>query len=257
MPLFIVPGFGGSVMELYALARLLRVEYSVYGIRPSGSEPGEAVHERIEDMGREYLSAIREIQAHGPYVIAGYSMGGLVAYEMAQHLVAEGERVALLVLLDTGVHERYWPADAWLEHSKRRLVHHAQRMRRLAWSELAPAFAQVTGALLQRVGRATGVAATIDAAGPVLPETLRRLRRAGLIAFAAYRPRASDLPITLLGSDVNASNLCDPRRVWRKLTPALTIYDVPGSHMTMIRPPHLSALAAQLSQCVNAARAGL
>ena len=256
MPLFIVPGFGGSVMELYALARLLPADYSVYGIRASGSEPGEAVHERIEDMGSAYLAAIREIQAHGPYVIAGYSMGGLVAYEMAQHLVAEGERVALLVLIDTGVHERYWPADAWLEHSKRRLAHHARRMRRLAWSELAPAFAHVTGALLKRVGRATGVAATIDTAGPVLPETLRRLRRAGLIAFAAYHPRASGLPITLLSSDVNASNLCDPRRVWRKLTPALTIYDVPGSHMTMIRPPHLPALAAQLSQCVNAARAG-
>ena len=99
------------------------------------------------------------------------------------------------------------------------------------------------------------MAATIDTAGPVLPETLRRLRRAGLIAFAAYHPRASGLPITLLSSDVNASNLCDPRRVWRKLTPALTIYDVPGSHMTMIRPPHLPALAAQLSQCVNAAYA--
>ncbi|MHB8722216.1 MAG: acetoacetate--CoA ligase [Steroidobacteraceae bacterium] len=255
MPLFIVPGFGGSVMEMYALARLLRAEYSVYGIRASGSEPGEAVHERIEDMGRAYLAAIREIQAHGPYLIAGYSMGGLVAYEMAQHLVAEGERVALLVLLDTGVHERYWPADAWLEHCRRRLFHHAQRMRRLAWSELAPAFAHLAGALLMRVGRATGVAATIDTQGPALPETLRRLRRAGLVAFAAYRPRAGHLPITLLGSDVNASNLCDPRRVWRKLTPALTIYDVPGSHMSMIRPPHLPVLAAQLSQCVNAARA--
>jgi acetoacetyl-CoA synthetase len=244
-------------MELYALARLLRAEYSVYGIRASGSEPGEAVHQRIEDMGRAYLAAIREIQAHGPYVIAGYSMGGLVAYEMAQHLIAEGERVALLVLLDTGVHERYWPADAWFEHCKRRLVHHAQRMRRLAWSELAPAFAHVTGALLKRVGRATGFAATIDTAGPLLPETLRRQRRAGLLAFAAYRPRASALPITLLCSEVDASNLCDPRRVWRKLTPALTIYDVPGSHMTMIRPPHLPVLAARLSCCVNAARAAL
>jgi len=54
---------------------------------------------------------------------------------------------------------------------------------------------------------------------------------------------------------VNASNLCDPRLVWQKLTPALTTYNVPGSHETMIRPPHVPVLTAQLSQCVNAARA--
>jgi acetoacetyl-CoA synthetase len=255
MPLFIVPGFGGSVMELYALARQLRTESPVYGIRPSGSEPGEEVHERIEDMGRAYLAAIRELQAHGPYMIVGYSSGGLVAYEIAQHLVGEGERLALLALLDTGVHERYWPAGVWLEHLRRRLLHHMHRMRGLAWGELAPALVNLTGALLNRVARATGVVVAIDPEGSVLPESLRRLRRAGLAAFAAYRPRASDLPITLLGSDVNASNLCDPRRVWRKLTPALTTYDVPGSHVTMIRPPHLPVLAARLSQCINAARA--
>ena len=253
MPLFIVPGFGGSVMELYALARLLRTESAVYGIRASGSEPGETVHEHIEDMGRAYLAAIREIQAHGPYMIVGYSFGGLVAYEMAQRLVEEGERLGLLVLLDTGVHERYWPAGVWLEHSKRRLLHHMHRMRGLAWGELAPAFAKLTGALVKRLGRASGVVVANDPQGPLLPESLRRLRRAGLVAFAAYRPRASGLPITLIGSDVNASNLCDPRRVWRKLTPALTTYNVPGSHETMIRPPHLPVLAAQLSQCVNAA----
>jgi acetoacetyl-CoA synthetase len=255
MPLFIVPGFGGSVMELYALARLLRTEHAVYGIRASGAEPGEAVHQSIQDMSRAYLGTIRQVQAQGPYMIAGYSMGGLVAYEMAQHLAAEGEHLALLALIDTGVHERYWPADVWLEHCKRRLSHHMQRMRLLAGSELAPAFVHLTGALLSRVGRATGVAAAIDPQGATLPESLRSLRRAGLIAFAAYRPRASNLSITLLGSDLNASNLGDPRRVWRKLTSELTTYDVPGSHMTMIRPPHLPMLAARLSRCVNAAHA--
>jgi len=65
-------------MELYALARLLRTESAVYGIRASGSEPGETVYDHVEDMGRAYLAAIREIQPHGPYMIAGYSLGGLV-----------------------------------------------------------------------------------------------------------------------------------------------------------------------------------
>ncbi len=254
MPLFIVPGFGGSAIELYALARLLRTESAVYGIRASGWEPGETIYNHVEEMGRAYLAAIREIQPHGPYMIAGYSLGGLVAYEMAQHLVSEGERLALLVLLDTTVHERYWPINAWLEHLKRRAAHHMHRMRELPWAERPLAITRLTGGLMNKLGRSTGVVETIDAEGLVLPESLRRLRLAGLSAFAAYRPRPSDLPITLMGTDVNASNLGDPRHIWRKLTPALTTYDVPGNHLTMIRPPHLPVLAARLSQCVNAAR---
>jgi hypothetical protein len=79
-------------------------------------------------------------------------------------------------------------------------------------------------ALLKRVGRATSVVVSNDPEAPLLPETLRRLRRAGLTAFAAYTPRASNLRITLIGSDVKASNLCDPRPLWRNLTSARTTY---------------------------------
>jgi thioesterase domain-containing protein len=174
-----------------------------------------------------------------------------VAYEIAQRLLVEGESLALLVLLDTTVHERYWPAAAWVEYLKRRVAHHFLRIRGLAWRELAPVCTKLTAALLYRLSRATGVAVAIDAEGPTLPDSLRRLREAGLTAIAGYRPRASALPITLIASDVNASNLCDPRLVWRKLTHALTIYDVPGSHVTMIHPPHLQVLAARLSRCVT------
>ena len=81
------------------------------------------------------------------------------------------------------------------------------------------------------------------------------LRAADLAAFSVYRPSASDLPMTVLRSDLRESTLCDPRRVWESLSPSMTLIDVPGNHMTMIRLPFLATLAERLSACVNAARA--
>ena len=59
------------------------------------------LHRSIEDMARAYVEEIRALRPHGPYFLAGYSGGGVVAFEMAQQLKALGEEVPLLVFFDT------------------------------------------------------------------------------------------------------------------------------------------------------------
>jgi acetoacetyl-CoA synthetase len=253
MPLFIIHGYGGSQIELRPIARALSTRTAVYGIRASGFEPGERVYDRVEDMARIYLEAIQLLQPQGPYLLAGYSFGGLVAYEIAR-LLAGDERVAMLVLLDTTVHERYWSRDAWLEHFRRRLAHHFSAMRDQGPAAIAARVAGAIRATVERVRRASAAAAPADLDGQGLPESIRRLRAAGLAAFSAYRPRASNLPVTVLRSDLSDSVLCDPRRVWEPLIPSLTLIDVPGNHRSMVLPPFLATLAARLSACVEAAR---
>ena len=54
-------------------------------------------------MARDYLKELRTVQPHGPYLLGGFSGGGITAYEMAQQLLAEDEETALLVMLDTNV----------------------------------------------------------------------------------------------------------------------------------------------------------
>ena len=55
----------------------------------------------MEEMAAEYVAAVREIQPQGPYLLGGWSAGGLVALEMAQQLLAQGEPIHMLALLDT------------------------------------------------------------------------------------------------------------------------------------------------------------
>ena len=65
-------------------------------------------------MARVYIEQMRTVQPSGPYALVGYSFGGLVAFEIAQQLIAAGEKIELLCLLDTYVNERYLPLVAWM-----------------------------------------------------------------------------------------------------------------------------------------------
>src|SRR5260370_4691198 len=82
-PLFIVHGLGGNVVEILPLANRIETPRPIYGIQARGVDGIELPLQRVEDMAEAYLDAIRTVQPNGPYFLAGYSFGGLVAFEMA------------------------------------------------------------------------------------------------------------------------------------------------------------------------------
>ncbi|TSC25948.1 non-ribosomal peptide synthetase/type I polyketide synthase [Corallococcus sp. Z5C101001] len=95
-PLFLVHPVGGSVLCYAELARKLGTEQPVFGLQvPPGAPPRS-----IEAMASAYLDSLREVQPRGPYHLGGWSMGGVVAYEMARQLHAAGDTVATLALID-------------------------------------------------------------------------------------------------------------------------------------------------------------
>lgn len=91
----------GNILNLRHLAVQIGADRPVYGLQARGIYGGQAPHETFEEMARDYLAEIRSVQPQGPYLIGGFSGGGLVAYEMAQQLRASGEDTALVVMLDT------------------------------------------------------------------------------------------------------------------------------------------------------------
>ncbi len=102
-PLFCVHPAGGAVFCYLPLAAALGREQTVYGLQAKGLEPGEIAAQTVEEMARAYVAEIRGVQPQGPYHLVGWSFGGLIAYEIACRLEAEGARVALLGLLDTAL----------------------------------------------------------------------------------------------------------------------------------------------------------
>ncbi|MEM9216874.1 MAG: amino acid adenylation domain-containing protein [Cyanobacteria bacterium P01_F01_bin.150] len=100
-PLFCIHPVGGNVLCYADLARYLDSDRPVYGLQSLGLDGQQQPLTSIEEMASNYLEVIKQIQSQGPYHLIGWSIGGAIAYEMAQQLQAKNESVALLALIDT------------------------------------------------------------------------------------------------------------------------------------------------------------
>src|SRR5262249_22517297 len=112
-PLFIVHGLGGVLSELSPLAQHLASQHPVYGYQALHADI-ETLPGSIEELARFYVRCMQQVQPRGPYLICGYSFGGVIALEMARNLLGLGEQVPLLLFLDSYTHPKSWPPMARL-----------------------------------------------------------------------------------------------------------------------------------------------
>ena len=100
-PFFLVAGMFGNVLNLRHLARLLGTDRPFYGVQARGLYGDQAPHRTFGEAATDYIAEMRQVQPTGPYLLGGFSGGGITAFEIAHQLKAAGEEVSLLVLLDT------------------------------------------------------------------------------------------------------------------------------------------------------------
>ncbi len=254
-PLFIVHGIGGTVMELVGVGRLITQDGAVYAVQARGLDGVGRPNARVEDMARDYLEAIREARPHGPYHLAGYSFGGLVAFEMARMLRAAGETVGYLCLLDTTLHQRHWSRWLWAATFLGRMRVHLGQMRRMSGPEAARYGRQRISALLRHAAQRFGGAPPEESfyAETGLPPALQAVRDAALTAFADYRPEPYDGTVTLIKTTDLEGGRCDPVRNWRGVARRLRVREMPGGHRGLVRPPVVELVARTVSADLAAA----
>jgi acetoacetyl-CoA synthetase len=239
-PLFLVHPLWGDVFPLRPLALALDTDRAVYGLQAEGLDPRRAPQRRVEDMAASYCETVRALQPSGPYAIAGYSFGGLVAYEMARLLAGKGEEVEWLGMIDPGLDHRALP-------------------RVLRWRFLA---ARPLGRLRVLIGARTRLErrrrdrtplwARVEQHPPLTP-LIQRLDDANRAAFRAYRPAPYDGDTTFFaGSRALGDEIPDPLPVWRRLVRGtLTVRHVPGRHDQLVDAERVGVLAAAMSQALR------
>ncbi|HEY3919478.1 MAG TPA: alpha/beta fold hydrolase [Stellaceae bacterium] len=246
-PLFCIHPLGGNVICYADLARHLPADRPVYGLQAPGMGEGETPYADFEAMAKGYLAEIRAVQPRGPYYLAGYSFGGLVAHVVARQLEAAGERVALLAMLDTP--NPHTIADE------------------VKYTDSAGLLVSVFFALdlslekLRAMGdERTQLAFVLDAAqrAELVPPngTLAEAERYFALCKTNHRmPFPTDRydgPIVLLRGEEGAQRLTDdPALGWSRLAASVNVIWVPGSHETMLSPPHAPAIAAALAQVLQ------
>jgi len=256
-PLFIVHGVGGNVMELFGFGRRLDHAGHVYAIQAKGLDGHSEPNRSIGAMAEDYLAAIRAAFPGGAYHLAGYSSGGLVAFEMACRLAQAGEPAASLTLIDTQTNARQWPWRVWLDVLRRRVRHHHAAMSGLGTRARLAYLLGLNRGLRRRLAWRFGLddSARPPAVPARVPGALRKVYEAMLAAIAAYHPGVYALPLTLILAEDSHPMMADPARIWPAHASALTIRTVPGDHFSMIQGENAAALAETLSDVLAHATA--
>jgi len=242
-PLFCVHPIGGEAVSYRELARHLDPGQPVYGIQ----SPDPPLTD-LRDMAACYLAAVRKHQPQGPYRLAGWSMGGVAAYEMARQLAEQGETVEVLALIDTLA-----PALLAGEADPGGVGMIALFAAGLAWAHgLDVPTVDFTG--LDEDGALTLVMSLGREAGLLPPSVelaeLRRLFdrfRANHYALYTYQPDPypGDLLLFRAAQRMGEEEE-EATRGWGELvTGELRIYDLPGNHYTLLRE-EVGALAERL-----------
>jgi len=257
-PFFCVHPVGGNVLCYFELARHLGKEQPFYGLQSAGLNGEQEPKTSIEDMAAHYIEALQAIQPSGPYYLGGWSLGGIVAFEMAQQLHFRGEEVAFLALIDS-----YTPAAInWYEEMNEAslLVHLARDMGGLFGKELPLSVDELQqfppeeqlNYILER-------AKTLNILPPeVSLEQMRHLMRvfqANREAMLSYIPQPYPGKIALLSASEKPLQVkLDPTQGWDKLATGglLDIQPIPGDHYAILRAPHVQLLAQQLATYLKA-----
>jgi thioesterase domain-containing protein len=214
--------------------------------------PAPDLPARLEDMAADYVAAVRAVQPQGPYYLGGRSMGGVVALEMAQQLLARGQSIGLLALLDTTIPtsdaNRDFAEPADLGGRAYGLDISLEELDRLGPEGQLPYLWEYVHRL--------GLVETDMPAAVVqqILNDLKRLFHAHIQLANAYVIRPYPGRITLFRPTEAIVPLATaPDRNWGKVAAAVDVHYVPGHHHTMVKEPHVEVLARALDECLRQA----
>jgi acetoacetyl-CoA synthetase len=247
MPVFFIHGLGGNIMEFFQLLKYLQTPSPVYGLQARGSDGLEEPCSSIEEMAEFHVDAIKVVQPHGPYALIGYSLGGLVALEMARQLAESDESVALLVMIDSYLPLRYAPFAQRLGVYARRVRFGASRLLRSRGHNVSPHAAH---ALDQTADTIRGLARhgkVRNSLGIAFTPAMRRVQECATKALQDYRPRHYQGRIRFVRAGTPLDFPDDPTKVFAKFTDQLEVETVPGDHHELLTTQYES-LAVVISR---------
>ena len=244
-PLFLAPPIGGYSHCYYELARNLDFQGAVFGLQMDETVPGT-----VEGMAEKYVEVVKGVQPDGSYLLGGWSMGGVVAYEMASQLKAANWDVDPLLMIDS-----YCPnsvpefAEDMTPADERLILQTLAAELGITDEGTSPAERaaidemplDILMAVFVRLGREQNLLP----AGFDLRERFERVLKNSR-AGRAYRASPSDIEIQLIRAYENSHP--DWSVGWSSLAKRVTVRELPGNHFSLLRQPDVLAVAQVISE---------
>ncbi|PHM27778.1 non-ribosomal peptide synthetase [Xenorhabdus budapestensis] len=255
--LFLVHAVDGDIHYAYDLAPYIEdSELSIYGLATSDSYAEEDAQLTVNKMAQTYIECIRQVQAHGPYYLAGWSSGGTIAYEIACQLVTDGETVNFVGLLDSASNylEFFTPEEqqAGIPFEKSTTLlellpegipeHFSDELYRLAKNRDYQAmltFAEQNNLLPPQI--------TLENINDLL-----QLRHNIAVAAYSYTPSPAAIDVTLFRATEEAAQ-GNTTLGWDKIVPneRLTIIPIKGDHGSIVTQPNIQDVGKVLLKAIT------
>lgn len=249
-PLYFLHSTPGDVLGYMNLINHLGFDQPCYGFQSLGLTDIDRAHQRVRTMADCYINEMIAFQPQGPYRLIGWCYGGIVAAEMALQLRRMGQRVALLILIETP-----FPKTESI-----RLNYYLSRILGLVRMRPTALLAYIRNKFKYwqkvRHGDIERLFSLELDHGPLANrEKVYRLNRS---AIDAYRMDGlPDCPIRLFdGNEIEEGYIPDPQGLWRKLSSDVESYVFPGNHLTILKEPGVGLLAQKLLDCLDENREG-
>lgn len=256
-PIYFVHPMGSALFFYLPLLNHLETRYNVYGLQGHGLYDGQQALDSIPAMARCYVEAIRQRQPHGPYHLLGYSMGGLIAFEMAQQLHHAGETVGLLALLDSYAFTKRipFPGKEIKDVDERLLM----RLSLTLEEDQIRQLRRVLKPMTSNAARIDYVVQLAKQSGKVpLSYSVSDLRRmfdsydAHLSAVEHYRPQPYAGKLYFFQCTDTSDTHSVPSIPWSKLVAhGLIQQRIVGKHSTLMNEPYVQGLADALRRAMN------
>jgi acetoacetyl-CoA synthetase len=223
-PVFIAHGLGDTVFGLSRLVEKIESPHPIYGMQARGIDGVDEPFTSIEAMAQFHLDAIKHFQPHGPYFLIGYSLGGLVTLEIAQRLSAEGQEIALLVLVDS------YPDKSHLS-----VPQYARLSLRLAKRRVWSLFESALGKGRSQIQEDHVESASHRNRSETARQRLMiRMRDSAYLALRRYRPRFYRGRINFVKAEISTDFPANPVAVWSHLAQEFKVETIPGDHLSLL-----------------------
>jgi len=253
-PFFLIHPGEGNISCYSELAVHIGKDFPVYCFQALGFNEGEKPYTKIEDMAAHYINSMQSIQDEGPYILGGWSMGGLIAYEMAQQLLRQDKNISMLVVFDT-----------WISVNRHYVKEGAEALLQNLFPNLKLSLDEIDHSsdnysdyftdeeldlILENAKKSNFISSEF---GVAQVERYFKVFKTNAMAMLAYKPDIYQGSMIIFRAKELLTDY-DPVIEWSNLVSGgIEIYSVPGHHFTMLKEPNVQELSRQLREVLSTA----
>jgi thioesterase domain-containing protein len=255
-PFYCVHSIGGTVTEFQHLVRMLGPKQKFYGIQVPTDKRNAEFARSIEEMSKYYVDALVKFQPSGAFLLGGYSIGATIALEMSQQLIAKGREVSLLVvfdgdLLNTGAEISSRNPLYWLKllvNVPRWIVDEPVKNRRRFVNKWRARLKPVVFGRRNMNDRAPHALESFLNFDSFLPDHAAFIKT----LYDTHRnfvPKSYSRRVLVFAAKTQAlMRLRQVGAAWKTIAPSSEVFNISGTHVSMMKMPHGLTLAEQLSK---------